>query len=170
MPARSVHRVALAGNPNTGKTSVFNALTRARQKVGNYPGVPVEKREGRFVFNGVAFEILDLPGTYSLSSYSPEERIAQDELLYGTNDVVVVIADATNLKRSLILLAQIEAALQSTHLAPSIRRWVANRLLVGDEQFVARMQEERDAGIRALRVARRERNRGAGRSGDPRGS
>jgi ferrous iron transport protein B len=240
MPARTVHRVALAGNPNTGKTSVFNALTRARQKVGNYPGVTVEKRQGRFTFEGVAFEILDLPGTYSLSSYSPEERVAQNELLYGNNDVVVVVADAANLKRSLILLAQVletgqnpllclnmadeaeragqkldlglleqllglpvvttvahkgegadalreaiaraaatpmvasrlvlgdrlqrsldrvEAALQTTHLAPSTRRWVANRLLVGDDQFVARMRDQGAAGARSLRVARRERDR-----------
>ena len=107
MTAASVHRVALAGNPNCGKTSVFNALTGARQRVGNYPGVTVEKREGRFRFNGSQFELLDLPGTYSLSSYSPEERIAQDELLYGTSDVVVVLADATNLRRSLVLLVQV---------------------------------------------------------------
>ena len=107
MSVPPVQRIALAGNPNCGKTSLFNALTGARQKVGNYPGVTVEKREGRYSFAGGHFEVADLPGTYSLSSYSPEERIAQDELLHGTNDVVVVLADATNLKRSLVLLAQV---------------------------------------------------------------
>ena len=104
---RAARRVALAGNPNCGKSSVFNALTGARQKVGNYPGVTVEKRQGRFAFEGREYEVVDLPGTYSLSSYSPEERITQDELLQGGSDVVVVVVDTTNLKRSLVLLAQV---------------------------------------------------------------
>ena len=100
-------RLALAGNPNSGKTSLFNALTGAHQNVGNYPGVTVERREGRFTFQGQTFEVLDLPGTYSLSSYSPEERIAQEELLKGNRDVTVVVVDSTTLRRSLVLLAQI---------------------------------------------------------------
>jgi len=99
--------VALAGNPNAGKTSIFNALTGARQHVGNYPGVTVEKRTGRYPFEGASFDVLDLPGTYSLSSFSPEERITQHELLSTEHDVVVVVADSTNLKRSLVLLAQV---------------------------------------------------------------
>lgn len=105
-PARTV-RVALAGNPNSGKTSIFNALTGARQHVGNYPGVTVEKRTGRFKSSGMSVELNDLPGTYSLTSFSPEERVAQDELLEGRHDVVVVVVDSTALKRSLVLLAQV---------------------------------------------------------------
>jgi ferrous iron transport protein B len=99
--------VALAGNPNSGKTSIFNALTGARQHVGNYPGVTVEKREGHYTEEGRRFDVFDLPGTYSLTSYSPEERVAQDELLNTELDVVVVVVDSTQLKRSLVLLAQI---------------------------------------------------------------
>ena len=100
-------RVLLAGNPNTGKSTLFNALTGARQKVGNYPGVTVEKRQGRARLGDEAFDVLDLPGTFSLGSYSPEERIAQRELLATEGEVVVMVADATNLKRSLVLLAQL---------------------------------------------------------------
>jgi len=100
-------RVALAGNPNSGKTSLFNALTGSRQRVGNYAGVTVEKRLGHRNTDTNRLEFLDLPGTYSLSSYSPEERIAQEELLRDDLDVVVVVADSTLLRRSLVLLAQI---------------------------------------------------------------
>jgi ferrous iron transport protein B len=100
-------RILLAGNPNCGKTSLFNALTGARQKVGNYPGVTVEKRSGRLVLADVVHELVDLPGTYSLASYSPEERVAEQELLTEGEDLVVVVADATNLKRALVLLAQL---------------------------------------------------------------
>ncbi len=105
-PASGV-RVALAGNPNAGKTSLFNALTRAHQHVGNYPGVTVERRTGRYTFEGVLYEVIDLPGTYSLTSYSPEERIAQEELLEHRPDVVVAVVDATALKRSLVIVAQL---------------------------------------------------------------
>ncbi len=104
---RRTLRVALAGNPNTGKTSLFNALTGARQHVGNFAGVTVEKKTGACVRGDTAFEIADLPGTYSLSSFSPEERIAQDEILSGRFDVVVATADATNLERGLVILSQI---------------------------------------------------------------
>ncbi|MBL6976090.1 MAG: ferrous iron transport protein B [Deltaproteobacteria bacterium] len=100
-------RVALAGNPNAGKTSIFNGLTGARRKVANYPGVTVEKREGVYQVNGTRYEVLDLPGTYSLSAYSPEERIAEHELLHGKPDVTVVVCDSTTLNRGLVLLAQV---------------------------------------------------------------
>ncbi|MCP4604698.1 MAG: ferrous iron transport protein B [Proteobacteria bacterium] len=100
-------RVALAGNPNCGKTTIFNALTGARQHVGNYAGVTVEKREGGYSFESTEVELLDLPGTYSLSYFSPEERIAQDEILRDDLDAVVVVIDSATLKRSLVLLAQV---------------------------------------------------------------
>lgn len=100
-------RVALAGNPNSGKTSLFNALTGSRQHVGNYAGVTVEKREGHYLEGGQRFDVTDLPGTYSLTSYTPEERIAQQELLDGNYDVVAVVVDSTTLKRSLVLVAQL---------------------------------------------------------------
>lgn len=86
---------------------MFNALTGARQHVGNYAGVTVEKHDGTYRYRGQQITLTDLPGTYSLSSYSPEERITQLELLGGAHDVVVVVVDSTTLKRSLMLLAQI---------------------------------------------------------------
>ncbi|MFH1532818.1 MAG: ferrous iron transport protein B [Pseudomonadota bacterium] len=100
-------RVALAGNPNCGKTSLFNALTGAHQRVGNYPGVTVERRDGSYTHKDRRITVIDLPGTYSLSSWSPEERIAQGELEGGAVGVTVVVADSTNLGRSLVLLAQV---------------------------------------------------------------
>ncbi len=104
---RSLVRVGLAGNPNAGKSSVFNAMTGARQHVGNYPGVTVERRSGTYSSEGTRYELVDLPGTYSLSSYSPEERITEHELLQGELDVVVLVADSSNVSRSLVLLAQL---------------------------------------------------------------
>ena len=100
-------KIALAGNPNAGKTSLFNVLTGSRQHVGNYPGVTVEQRWGHYKAKGKRVDVVDLPGTYSLTSFSPEERVARDELLHTQHDVVVVVADSTALKRSLMLLVQI---------------------------------------------------------------
>ncbi len=100
-------KIALAGNPNAGKTSLFNVLTGSRQHVGNYPGVTVEQRWGHYKVNGQRVDVVDLPGTYSLTSFSPEERVARDELLHTQHDVVVVVADSTALKRSLMLLVQV---------------------------------------------------------------
>ena len=105
--------VALIGNPNTGKTSVFNQLTGLNQKVGNYPGVTVEKKEGSCKLpNGDKAHIVDLPGTYSLNATSPDEQIVTDLLLRKTKadypDVVLVVADIENLKRNLLLLTQIK--------------------------------------------------------------
>jgi ferrous iron transport protein B len=98
--------IALAGNPNAGKTTLFNNLTGARQHVGNYPGVTVEKKEGYFRFNGHQFNIVDLPGTYSLTAYSLEEVVARDFLIHEKPKVVVNIVDASNLERNLYLTLQ----------------------------------------------------------------
>ncbi len=100
-------RVALAGNPNAGKSTVFNALTGARQHVGNWPGKTVEKKEGYYRYRDLVVEIVDLPGTYSLSAYSPEERIAQEFITEEHPDVVVNVVDASNLERNLYLTAQL---------------------------------------------------------------
>ena len=99
--------VALAGNPNAGKTTIFNALTGARQHVGNYPGVTVEKKEGFVDQDGVRFRIVDLPGTYSLSAASPEEVVARDYLVGAKPDVVLQVVDASNLERNLFLTTQL---------------------------------------------------------------
>ncbi|HUT59479.1 MAG TPA: ferrous iron transport protein B [Phycisphaerae bacterium] len=98
--------VALAGNPNSGKTTIFNALTGSRQHVGNYPGVTVEKKEGRASHNGLPLRVVDLPGTYSLTAYSVEEIVARNFLIDDPPDVVVDIIDSANLERNLYLATQ----------------------------------------------------------------
>ena len=100
-------RIALAGNPNSGKTSLFNRLTHARQHVGNYPGVTVEKRDGVCVRDGHEIQVTDLPGTYSLTAYSIEEIVARDFIVDEKPDVVVDVLDAANLERNLYLAVQI---------------------------------------------------------------
>jgi len=100
-------RIALAGNPNSGKTSVFNELTGMSQHVGNWPGVTIEKIVGKKHIDGMELEIVDLPGTYSLSPYSPDERVARDYLLLERPDVVCVVVDASNLERNLYFVAQL---------------------------------------------------------------
>lgn len=99
--------VALAGNPNCGKTTIFNNLTGAHQKVGNWPGVTVEKKEGKLTHKGYDLKIVDLPGTYSLTPFSIEEITARDFILNEKPDIVVNIIDASNLERSLFLAIQI---------------------------------------------------------------
>lgn len=99
--------IALAGNPNVGKSTVFNALTGSRQHVGNWPGKTVEKKEGIFQYRNHALTIIDLPGTYSLSAYSLEEQIARNYLIDETPCAVVNVVDATNIERNLYLTAQL---------------------------------------------------------------
>jgi ferrous iron transport protein B len=99
--------IALAGNPNAGKSTIFNALTGSNQHVGNWPGKTVEKKVGCFNYNGTRIEMVDLPGTYSLSAYSPEEQIARDFIVKAKPALVVNVVDAANLERNLYLTAQI---------------------------------------------------------------
>lgn len=99
--------VALAGNPNTGKSTVFNALTGLRQHTGNWPGKTVTRAEGGFAYNGKRFRVVDLPGTYSLLSTSTDEEVARDFILFGRPDVTVIVADATRLERNLNLVLQV---------------------------------------------------------------
>lgn len=105
--ARSTFTFALAGNPNSGKTTLFNALTGSAQKVGNWPGVTIEKKIGRYKHDSLDIRIVDLPGTYSLSPYSLEERITRQFLLDEKPDVVIQVLDVTNLERSLFLTTQL---------------------------------------------------------------
>lgn len=99
--------VALAGNPNAGKTTVFNNLTGAHQHVGNWPGVTVEKKEGSYHYGDYQVRVVDLPGVYSLTAYSPDEVVARNFILEGTPDIVVDIVDASNLERNLYLTIQL---------------------------------------------------------------
>jgi ferrous iron transport protein B len=99
--------IALAGNPNSGKTTVFNNLTGSRQQVGNWPGVTVEKKEGYCTFQGTHIKVVDLPGVYSLTAYSLDEVIARNYIVDDKPDVVVDIIDASNLERNLYLAVQL---------------------------------------------------------------
>ncbi len=99
--------VAIAGNPNSGKTTIFNLLTGARQHVGNYPGVTVEKKEGLCKYKGYEITAVDLPGTYSLTAYSIEELVARNFIVDEQPDVVVDIVDASNIERNLYLATQL---------------------------------------------------------------
>ena len=101
--------LALAGNPNSGKTTIFNAITGARQHVGNYPGVTVERKEGETKHKGLQLRVIDLPGTYSLTAYSPDERVARNVIMDEHPDVVVHVVDAGNLERNLYLTVQLIA-------------------------------------------------------------
>ena len=100
-------KVAIAGNPNCGKTTIFNALTGANYKVANYPGVTVERREKDMVYNGYTYDLIDLPGVYSLSAYSQDEVVACDVLLNEKPDFIIDVIDATNLERNLYLTLQL---------------------------------------------------------------
>jgi len=99
--------IALAGNPNSGKTTVFNNLTGARQHVGNWPGVTVEKKEGSYHHQGYNVKVVDLPGVYSLTAYSLDEVVARNFIVEDKPDVVVDIVDASNLERNLYLTVQL---------------------------------------------------------------
>ncbi len=99
--------IALAGNPNCGKTTLFNAITGARQHVGNYPGITVEKKQGHCLVNGRQMQLVDLPGTYSLTAYSPEELVTRNFLVQDRPSAVINIVDSSNLERNLYLTLQL---------------------------------------------------------------
>ena len=100
-------RIALAGNPNCGKTTMFNNITGAKQHVGNYAGVTVEKKEGHTKFDGHELLFIDLPGTYSLTARSLDELVARNVIVNDNPDVIVNVLDASNLERNLYLAAQL---------------------------------------------------------------
>ena len=99
--------ITMAGNPNTGKSTVFNNLTGLHQHTGNWPGKTVSRAEGGFIYNQKRYKVVDLPGTYSLLSTSTDEEVARDFILFGQPDVTVIVVDATRLERNLNLVLQI---------------------------------------------------------------
>jgi Fe2+ transport system protein B len=128
--------VALAGNPNTGKSTVFNALTGLRQHTGNWPGKTVTRAEGGFEYGKKRFKIVDLPGTYSLLSNSTDEEVARDFILFGQPDVTVIVVDATRLERNLNLVLQIleitERAVLCLNLMDEAKR---NNITIDDRRL-----------------------------------
>ena len=132
-------RIALAGNPNCGKTTLFNALTGSNQYVGNWPGVTVEKKEGTAHLNGGELTVVDLPGIYSLSPYSMEEIVARDFIIGDAPDCIVDIVDATNLERNLYLTVQLLELERPMVLALNFMDEVEKR---GDKIDVARLSKE----------------------------
>lgn len=130
--------VALAGNPNTGKSTVFNALTGLRQHTGNWPGKTVTRAEGGFVYGDHRYKLVDLPGTYSLLSASTDEEVARNFVLFGRPDVTIIVVDATRLERNLNLTLQVleitDRAVVCLNLMDEARR---HRLQI-DERRLAR--------------------------------
>ena len=149
-PDKWDYLVALAGNPNTGKSTVFNALTGLRQHTGNWPGKTVARAEGGFEYDGRRFKIVDLPGTYSLLSTSLDEQIARDFILFGQPDVTFVVADATRLERNLNLVLQVleitDRAVVCLNLMDEARR---HGLQVDERQL------SRDLGVPVVPTAAR---------------
>ena len=130
-------RVALAGNPNSGKTTIFNALTGSHQKVGNWPGVTVEKKEGFFTHEGYKINVVDLPGIYSLSATSIDERIARDFLINEKPDVVVCIVDSSNLERNLYLAVELMEMGENVVIAMNMSDIAEDKGILVDEKALS---------------------------------
>ncbi len=130
--------VALAGNPNTGKTTVFNSLTGLRQHTGNWPGKTVVRAEGGFAYAGQRYKLMDLPGTYSLLSTSDDEEVARDFILFGSPDVTVVVVDATVLERNLNLVLQVLEITDRAVICLNLMDEVQRRGMEVDERRLAR--------------------------------
>ena len=142
--------VALAGNPNTGKSTVFNALTGLHQHTGNWPGKTVARAEGGFRFAEKRYKLVDLPGTYSLLSTSMDEEVARDFILFGQPDVTVVVVDATRLERNLNLVLQVLEITDRAVVCLNLMDEAARHGLQVDERRLAR-----DLGVPVVPTAAR---------------
>jgi len=142
--------VALAGNPNTGKSTLFNTLTGLKQHTGNWPGKTVTRAEGGFEFNHVRYKLVDLPGTYSLLSASQDEEVARDFILFGQPDCTIVVTDATALERNLNLVLQVLEITDRVVVAVNLMDEARRKGLEVDTRSLAR-----DLGVPALPVVAR---------------
>ncbi len=143
--------VALAGNPNTGKSTVFNALTGLRQHTGNWPGKTVTRAEGSFSYGGARYKMVDLPGTYSLLSTSLDEEVARDFILFGQPDVTVIVVDATRLERNLNLVLQVLEITERAVVCLNLMDEAARHGLQIDDRRLAR-----DLGVPVVPTAARQ--------------
>jgi ferrous iron transport protein B len=143
--------VALAGNPNTGKSTVFNRLTGLRQHTGNWPGKTVTRAEGGFEYGGRRYKLVDLPGTYSLLATSPDEEVARDFILFGQPDVTLVVVDATRLERNLNLVLQVLEITDRVVLCLNLMDEARRHRMTVDDRSLAR-----DLGIPVVPMAARQ--------------
>ena len=134
-------KVALIGNPNCGKTTIFNFLTGFRQKIGNYPGVTVEKKLGYKKINDIDLEIIDLPGIYSFSAHSEDERVAKNFILNEKPDVIINIIDASNIEKSLFLTTELLEHDRPVILALNMMDVAEKRKIDIDVQYLEKILE-----------------------------
>ncbi|HNN13960.1 MAG TPA: FeoB small GTPase domain-containing protein [Anaerolineales bacterium] len=142
--------VALAGNPNTGKSTLFNALTGLKQHTGNWPGKTVTRAEGGYQFNSVKYKIVDLPGTYSLLSASQDEEVARDFILFGQPNCTIVVTDATALERNLNLVMQVMEITDKVVVAVNLMDEARRKGIEVDARSLAR-----DLGVPAIPITAR---------------
>ena len=146
------HVIALAGNPNTGKSTVFNNLTGLRQHTGNWPGKTIARAEGGFAYQNTRYKLVDLPGTYSLLSATEDEEVARNFILFGKPDVTVVVVDATMLERNLNLALQVFQITDQVVICLNLMDEARNRNIEIDVRGLAR-----DLGVPVIPCATRSR-------------
>jgi ferrous iron transport protein B len=142
--------IALAGNPNTGKSTLFNSLTGLKQHTGNWPGKTVTRAEGGYQFNSVKYKLVDLPGTYSLLSASQDEEVARDFILFGQPDCTIVVTDATALERNLNLAMQVMEITDKVVVAVNLMDEARRKGIEVDTRSLAR-----DLGVPAIPITAR---------------